>query len=230
MKRTVMSIALAAIALVSLAAFGTYKGAILGGTEARYPLTVAMSDFHSLTATTLDGETFDFTQLKGKRVLIVNTASRCGYTPQYKKLQALHEQHGGEEFVILGFPCNQFGRQEPGSASEIGEFCSKNYGVTFQMMSKVEVRGNDQHPVYSWLCNASENGVGDHNVGWNFHKFLVDGDGRLVRPSSPAPTPSVTRLPASLPAAKRAFPNFGPCRSPLLWTFSPSGRTRTMSS
>lgn len=180
MQRTVMSIALAAIALVSLAAFGTYKGAILGGTEARYPLTVAMSDFHSLTATTLDGETFDFTQLKGKRVLIVNTASRCGYTPQYKKLQALHEQHGGEEFVILGFPCNQFGRQEPGSASEIGEFCSKNYGVTFQMMSKVEVRGNGQHPVYSWLCNASENGVGDHSVGWNFHKFLVDGEGRLV--------------------------------------------------
>lgn len=180
MKRTVMSIALAAIALVSLAAFGTYKGAILRGTEARYPLTVAMSAFHSLTATTLDGETFDFTQLKGKRVLIVNTASRCGYTPQYKKLQALHEQHGGEEFVILGFPCNQFGRQEPGSASEIGEFCSKNYGVTFQMMSKVEVRGNGQHPVYSWLCNASENGVGDHSVGWNFHKFLVDGEGRLV--------------------------------------------------
>ena len=180
MKRIVMSIALAAIALVSLAAFGTYKGAILGGTEARYPLTVAMSAFHSLTATTLDGETFDFTQLKGKRVLIVNTASRCGYTPQYKKLQALHEQHGGEEFVILGFPCNQFGRQEPGSASEIGEFCSNNYDVTFQMMSKVEVRGNGQHPVYSWLCNASENGVGDHSVGWNFHKFLVDGEGRLV--------------------------------------------------
>lgn len=180
MKRTVMSIALAAIALVSLAAFGTYKGAILGGTEAHYPLTVAMSDFHSLTATTLDGKTFDFAQLKGKRVLIVNTASRCGYTPQYKKLQALHEQHGGEEFVILGFPCNQFGRQEPGSASEIGEFCSSNYGVTFQMMSKVEVRGNGQHPVYSWLCNASENGVGDHSVGWNFHKFLVDGEGRLV--------------------------------------------------
>jgi len=180
MKRTVMSIALAAIALVSLAAFGTYKGAILGGTEVRYPLTVAMSDFHSLTATTLDGKTFDFAQLEGKRVLIVNTASRCGYTPQYKKLQALHEQHGGDEFVILGFPCNQFGRQEPGSASEIGEFCSNNYGVTFQMMSKVEVRGNGQHPVYSWLCNASENGVGDHSVGWNFHKFLVDGEGRLV--------------------------------------------------
>ena len=117
---------------------------------------------------------------EGKALLIVNTASRCGYTPQYKKLQALHEQHGGEEFVILGFPCNQFGRQEPGSASEIGEFCSKKYGVTFQMMSKVEVRGNDQHPVYSWLCDASKNGVGDHNVGWNFHKFLVNGEGRLV--------------------------------------------------
>lgn len=182
MKRMIMSTALAVVALISLAAFSVYKGAILGGSEARYTMTetVTMTDFHSLTATTLDGEPFDFAQLKGQRVLIVNTASRCGYTPQYKKLQALFEQEGGDGFTILGFPCNQFGRQEPGTASEIGEFCSNNYGVTFQMMEKVYVKGKDQHPVYAWLCNAAQNGVGDHSVGWNFHKFLVDGDGRLV--------------------------------------------------
>lgn len=180
MKRTIMSTLLACVSLVGLAAFGVLKGNILGGSEARYPVTTAMSEFHSLSATTLDGDVFNFGQLKGKRVMIVNTASRCGYTPQYKKLQALHEQHGGGEFVILGFPCNQFGRQEPGSASEIEDFCSKNYGVTFQMMAKAEVRGSDQHPVYNWLCNESENGVGDHSVGWNFHKFLVDAEGHLV--------------------------------------------------
>lgn len=180
MKRTLMSIALATVALISLAAFTKYKGALIGGSEAHYTPSAAMSDFHALSATTLDGADFDFAQLKGKRVLIVNTASRCGYTPQYEKLQALHEAHGGEAFVILGFPCNQFGRQEPGTAGEIAEFCTKNYGVSFQMMAKVDVKGDGQHPVYSWLCNADQNGVGDHKVGWNFHKFLVDGEGRLV--------------------------------------------------
>ena len=180
MKRTLMSIALAIVALISLAAFTMYKGALLGGSEAHYTPTASMSDFYALTATTLDGGDFDFVQLQGKRVLIVNTASRCGYTPQYKKLQALHEAHGGDDFVILGFPCNQFGRQEPGSAGEIAEFCTKNYGVSFQMMSKVDVKGDDQHPVYSWLCKAEQNGVGDHKVGWNFHKFLVDAEGHLV--------------------------------------------------
>ena len=180
MKRSLMSTSLAIVALISLAAFTKYKGALIGGSDATYTPSAAMTEFHALSATTLDGTDFDFAQLKGKRVLIVNTASRCGDTPQYEKLQALHEAHGGEGFVILGFPCNQFGRQEPGSADEIAEFCTKNYGVSFQMMAKVDVRGNDQHPVYSWLCNADQNGVGDHNVGWNFHKFLVDGEGRLV--------------------------------------------------
>ena len=180
MKRNIMSLAFALIAFFSLAAFTKYKGALTGGSEAHYTSTTSMSDFHALSATTLDGANFDFAQLEGKRVLIVNTASRCGYTPQYKKLQALHQAHGGEEFVILGFPCNQFGRQEPGSAGEIAEFCTKNYGVSFQMMSKVDVKGDGQHPVYAWLCNAAQNGVGDHKVGWNFHKFLVDAEGRLV--------------------------------------------------
>ncbi len=180
MNGNIMSLALTLIAFLSLAAFTKYKGALTGGSEAHYTPTTFMSDFHALSATTLDGANFDFAQLKGKRVLIVNTASRCGYTSQYKRLQSLHEAYGGEEFVLLGFPCNQFGRQEPGSAGEIAEFCTKSYGVSFQMMSKVDVKGDGQHPVYAWLCKAAQNGVGDHKVGWNFHKFLVDEEGRLV--------------------------------------------------
>ena len=142
--------------------------------------TPAMSSFHDLTAETLEGETFSFADLKGKRVMIVNTASRCGYTPQYKSLEALYKRCEDQDFVILGFPCNQFGRQEPGTASDIREFCTRNYGVSFPMMSKVAVKGDDQHPVYAWLTQKELNGSGDHNVRWNFHKFLVNEQGELV--------------------------------------------------
>lgn len=180
MIRSMIYVTVALVALIGLAAFDMVKGAVTGGTEAHYSVTTSMPDFYRLTAKTLDGQTFEFSSLKGKRVLIVNTASRCGYTPQYKKLQALHEAHAGDDFVILGFPCNQFGRQEPGSAGEISEFCTKNYGVEFQMMEKVDVKGDNQHPVYGWLCDAKSNGVGNHDVGWNFHKFLVDGEGHLI--------------------------------------------------
>lgn len=140
----------------------------------------AMDNFHDLTATTLEGAQFDFAALKGKRVLIVNTASRCGFTPQYADLEKLNQEYGGDDFVILGFPCNQFGRQEPGSAGEIATFCEKNYGVSFQMMEKVDVKGSEAHPVYQWLCEKERNGVEDHKVAWNFHKFLVDEKGRLI--------------------------------------------------
>ena len=140
----------------------------------------AMDNFHDLTATTLEGAQFDFAELKGKRVLIVNTASRCGFTPQYADLEKLNQEYGGDDFVILGFPCNQFGRQEPGSAGEIATFCEKNYGVSFQMMEKVDVKGSEAHPVYQWLCEKERNGVEDHKVAWNFHKFLVDEKGRLI--------------------------------------------------
>jgi len=146
----------------------------------RYPPTPSMASFYDLTAKNLDGELISFEAFKGKRVLIVNTASKCGYTPQYTDLEALHKAHGGDDFVVIGFPCNDFGRQEPGSAEEIASFCSKNYGVSFQIMEKVHVGGGDQHPVYSWLCSATENGVADHKVGWNFHKFLIDENGQLV--------------------------------------------------
>jgi len=138
------------------------------------------TSFHDLSATTIDGQIFDFSTLKGKRVLLVNVASKCGYTSQYEGLQELHATYGSDEFVIIGFPSNDFGGQEPGSELEIKSFCSKNYGVTFQMMGKVSTDGDNGHPVYQWLSNAAQNGVDDVNVSWNFNKFLVDSEGNWV--------------------------------------------------
>jgi len=145
--------------------------------------TIAMetTSFYDLKAKTIDGQDFDFATLKGKRVMIVNVASRCGYTPQYQGLQELHETYGGDDFVLLGFPSNDFGGQEPGSELEIKSFCSANYGVTFQMMSKVETDGDSGHPVYQWLCSKERNGVDDANVSWNFNKFLIDENGNWVK-------------------------------------------------
>ncbi len=136
--------------------------------------------FYSLKARTLEGEEFDFAQLKGKRVLIVNTASECGFTPQYKELQALFDEAGGEQFVILGFPSNDFANQESGSDSEIKAFCEKNYGVTFLMMSKVHTKGSEQHPVYQWLTQKEKNGAKNAMVLWNFQKFLVNEKGQWL--------------------------------------------------
>lgn len=138
------------------------------------------TSFYDLKAKTIDGADFDFSTLKGKRVLIVNVASRCGYTPQYEGLQELHEAYGGDSFVILGFPSNDFGGQEPGSELEIKSFCKANYGVTFQMMSKVKTDGKKGDPIYQWLCSKERNGVDDANVSWNFNKFLIDEQGNWV--------------------------------------------------
>jgi glutathione peroxidase len=162
------------ITALGLMGWNMYKGA------SSYSSTTAPADFYSLSCTTLDGDAFDFATLKGSRVVIVNTASECGFTPQYKELQQLHEEYSEKGLIILGFPCNDFGTQESGSHEEIGAFCSKNFGVTFTMMEKVSVKGEETHPVYNWLLNKSENGVSDHNVRWNFHKFLVDENGSLV--------------------------------------------------
>ena len=141
---------------------------------------MTQQSFYDLRAQTIDGEEFLFSELKGKRVLIVNVASKCGYTPQYEELQKLHEQYGGEDFIILGFPANDFGFQEPGSEAQIKSFCSKNYGVSFQMMSKVKTNRNRGHEVYQWLCNKTQNGVEDAKVSWNFNKFLIDENGNWV--------------------------------------------------
>ncbi|MEO0404306.1 MAG: glutathione peroxidase [Bacteroidota bacterium] len=144
---------------------------------------------HQFKVHTLEGEDFDLSSLAGKKVLVVNTASECGLTPQYEQLQELYEAQGGDSFEIIGFPCNDFAGQEPGSADDIKAFCQKNYGVTFPMMEKVHVKGDEQHPIYAFLTSKDQNGVGDFEVQWNFHKFLIDENGKLVKDVSPQTLP-----------------------------------------
>ncbi|RPG99706.1 MAG: glutathione peroxidase [Candidatus Pelagibacter sp. TMED118] len=139
----------------------------------------SIASFYDLKATTIDGEEISFNQFKGKKVLIVNTASSCGYTYQYEGLQKLHDIYG-KEVEVLGFPANDFLFQERGSDSDIADFCEKNYGVTFQMFSKITTRGKGQSPVYSWLTNKDLNGWNDKKPTWNFCKYLIDENGNLV--------------------------------------------------
>lgn len=136
--------------------------------------------FYDFTVKTIDGKELPLSSLKGKKVLVVNVASKCGFTPQYAKLQELYTKYGKDNFVIIGFPANNFLHQEPGSNEEIKEFCTLNYGVTFPMMAKISVKGKDMAPLYQWLTQKSENGVQDAKVGWNFHKFLIDENGKWV--------------------------------------------------
>jgi glutathione peroxidase len=124
----------------------------------------------------------------------VNTASKCGLTPQYEDLEALYKKYGGENFVILGFPSNNFLGQEPGTNEEIKEFCTMNYGVTFPMMAKIEVKGKNQHPLYKWLTTKEENGVMNAKVKWNFQKYLIDEEGRLVDSVNPQVKPTSDRI------------------------------------
>ncbi len=150
--------------------------------------------FHDFTVETLQGEGFDLSSLKGKKVMVVNTASKCGLTPQYEGLQKLYETYGGNSFTIIGFPANNFMNQEPGSNEEILEFCTENYGVTFPMMSKISVKGDDMHELYLWLTAKSENGVMDSKVSWNFQKYLIDEEGNLVDMFSPRTKPDDEKI------------------------------------
>ena len=133
----------------------------------------------------LSGKTFDFASLKGKKIMIVNTASKCGLTPQYKDLEAIYQQYKDKGFVIVGFPANNFAGQEPGTNEEIAAFCQLNYGVTFPMMDKVSVKGDDMCAVYQFLTQKSKNGLEDSEVGWNFQKYLINEKGELVKVISP---------------------------------------------
>lgn len=150
---------------------------------------MAQKTFHDFTVKTLEGEDFDLALLEGKKVLVVNTASKCGFTPQYEDLEKLYEKYGGDDFVVIGFPANNFMNQEPGTNQEIREFCSKNYGVTFPMMAKISVKGDDMHPVYQWLTSKDQNGVMNSKVKWNFQKYLIDENGRLVGMKEPKVNP-----------------------------------------
>ncbi len=147
------------------------------------------SNFHSFKTKTIDGKTFDMASLKGKKVLVVNTASKCGLTPQYEDLQALNEKYGGDKFVIIGFPANNFLKQEPGTNAEIRQFCTENFQVTFPMMQKISVKGDDIDPIYKWLTTKALNGKMDADVSWNFQKFMIDEKGNLVDMASPRTKP-----------------------------------------
>ena len=149
-----------------------------------------MSNLHSFTANTLAGKPMDLGKLEGKVVLVVNTASQCGLTPQYEGLEQLHKTYGPEGLAVIGFPCNQFGAQEPGDASEIGAFCQKNYGVSFQMMEKIDVNGADAHPLYKWLVKAAPGLLGSEAIKWNFTKFLVGRDGEVIKRFAPQTEPA----------------------------------------
>ncbi len=147
-----------------------------------------MQEFYELTARKNDGGECGMSQYKGKAVLIVNTASKCGFTPQYKGLQALHDKYADRGLVILGFPCDQFAHQEPGSDAEIASFCQMNFGVRFQLMAKVEVNGKNAHPVFSYLRAKAPGAIGD-SIKWNFTKFLVSRDGTSVQRFAPTVEP-----------------------------------------
>lgn len=147
------------------------------------------NSIHQFKVKDINGEMLDMSSLKGKKVLIVNTASKCGFTPQFEQLQELYDKYKDTGFTILGFPANDFKNQEPGSLAEIKEFCTQNYGVTFQMMDKVSTKGEDQSPIYEWLTQKTKNGVKDSEVSWNFQKYMIDEDGQLVDFLAPKESP-----------------------------------------
>jgi glutathione peroxidase len=145
----------------------------------------------------LTGGTIDFAKYKGKKILIVNTASECGNTPQYADLEALYKKYEGK-LVIVGFPANDFGKQEPGSNQQIHEFCTKNYSVTFPMAAKITVKGDDMAPIYKWLTNKKYNGLKDSKVTWNFQKYLINEKGELVDVIDPGTKPNTPNLIAEI--------------------------------
>jgi len=148
-----------------------------------------MSDLYDFSGKALGGENLELKTFRGKVVLVVNTASECGFTPQYAGLEALNQKYRARGLEVLGFPCNQFGAQEPGEAAEIGAFCRKNYGVSFRMFDKIDVNGSGAHPLYQWLTQAAPGILGTEAIKWNFTKFLIGRDGKVVKRYAPKTEP-----------------------------------------
>jgi glutathione peroxidase len=157
-------------------------------------LVAQSSGFYDFKVKTLEGQEFDFSSLKGKKVMVVNVASKCGLTPQYKDLEEVYEKYQSDNFVIIGFPANNFMNQEPGTATEIRKFCTENYGVSFPIMEKISVKGDDMHPLYQWLTSKSKNGVRDSEVSWNFQKYLIDEKGNLIEVIPPKEKPTSDKV------------------------------------
>jgi glutathione peroxidase len=162
---------------------------LLGGVLLAQPKTL-----YDFTVKNIDGEDYPLSQLKGKKVMLINVASKCGLTPQYKQLQELYDKYKNANFMIIGFPANNFGEQEPGTNAEIKSFCTENYGVTFPIMEKISVKGDDIAPLYQWLTSKSENGKEDAEVIWNFQKFLIDENGNWVRTIHPKISPDAEEI------------------------------------
>jgi len=179
---------LVALSSISLLSFCTENIAPDGVPSANLSAQNIATDFYSLTYSGIRGEAVSMSTYKGKYVLCVNVASECGNTPQYAALQQLYDAHKNQ-LVVVGFPCNQFGKQEPDNEKQIEDFCTKNYGVTFPLASKVDVKGENQHPVYAWLTGKELNDVSDAKVEWNFHKFLVSPDGEWLKSFSAGSEP-----------------------------------------
>jgi len=156
-------------------------------------LSAQHKSIYDFKVESLEGGEIDFAKFKGKKILIVNTASKCGLTPQYEGLEKLHEQFG-EELIIVGFPANNFMKQEPGTDKEIASFCQKNYGVSFLMASKISVKGKNQHPIYTWLTQKRYNNFKDNKVKWNFQKYLIDEEGNLIAVISPSTKPQSDKI------------------------------------
>jgi glutathione peroxidase len=154
------------------------------------PPPVKKETIYQFKVTDLYGKEFSFESLRGKKILIVNTASECGLTPQYQDLETIYEKYQNKDFVIVGFPANNFGAQEPGSNAEIAKFCEMNYGVKFPMMNKISVKGDDMHELYKFLTQKSRNGLQDSEVEWNFQKYLIDEHGELVKVLAPKTLPT----------------------------------------
>ena len=166
------------IALISCAA-NSNNTAMNNSVITATTTAVSQGSIYDFKVEALDGSVIDFATFKGKKILIVNTASGCGYTPQYEGLETLYKKYQ-DKLVIVGFPANNFGGQESGTNSEIKEFCKKNYGVSFPMAAKISVKGDDTAPIYKWLCNKNQNGVLDAEIKWNFNKFLLDENGVII--------------------------------------------------
>ncbi len=149
---------------------------------------------YDFKAKTIEGEEYDFSGLKGRKVMIVNIATECSLAPQLNKLQELYEEYGGDDFEIIAFPCNDFGKQEPGTNAEVLEKCESKYKISFQLMEKIKIKGDSIHPIYNWLTQSSENGVLDAKVTWNYQKFLVDKNGQVVESVAPIVGPKNNRI------------------------------------
>lgn len=183
-----MKILLLLFACVALACNTNSQSQVIGEEVVELDDMLMEKSFYDFKMKDIDGNVVDFNQYKGKKVLIVNVASKCGYTPQYAELQELNEKYG-DQVAILGFPANNFGGQEPGTNADIKQFCTENYGVTFQMFDKVSVKGVDKHPLYRWLSDKNLNGWNDKEPSWNFCKYFINENGELKKffPSSVKP-------------------------------------------